>query len=139
MPSVSICILQISLWLINIICFNGADLAIGFQFSSLTGRGGENIAQADAALRMEQIDSNTTSLSGTGQERLPSPASLAEVMLSSRQLLTEQVGECLLVCYLKAFYLLHMFSIIFTFVLLYFLGSQQYIPFFTSEFSCLRP
>eukprot|EP00258_Populus_trichocarpa_P029987 XP_024446006.1 large proline-rich protein bag6-B isoform X2 [Populus trichocarpa] len=60
------------------------------------GRGGENIAQADAALRMEQIDSNTTSLSGTGQERLPSPASLAEVMLSSRQLLTEQVGECLL-------------------------------------------
>jgi hypothetical protein len=88
---------------------------------------------------MEQIDSNTTSLSGTGQERLPSPASLAEVMLSSRQLLTEQVGECLLVCYLKAFYLLHMFSIIFTFVLLYFLGSQQYIPFFTSEFSCLRP
>ncbi|XP_061952141.1 ubiquitin-like domain-containing protein CIP73 isoform X2 [Populus nigra] len=60
------------------------------------GRGGENIAQADAAHRMEQIDSNTTSLSGTGQERLPSPASLAEVMLSSRQLLTEQVGECLL-------------------------------------------
>ncbi|XP_034895431.1 ubiquitin-like domain-containing protein CIP73 isoform X3 [Populus alba] len=60
------------------------------------GRGWENIAQADAAHRMEQIDSNSTSLSGTGQERLPTPASLAEVMLSSRQLLTEQVGECLL-------------------------------------------
>ncbi|XP_011017931.1 PREDICTED: large proline-rich protein bag6-B isoform X2 [Populus euphratica] len=59
-------------------------------------RGRENIVQADAAHRMEQIDSNSASLSGTGQERLPTPASLAEVMLSSRQLLTEQVGECLL-------------------------------------------
>ncbi|KAJ6296237.1 hypothetical protein OIU78_024141 [Salix suchowensis] len=60
------------------------------------GRGGEPIAQADAAHMIEHLDSNSTSLSGTGEERLPTPASLAEVMLSSRQLLTEQVGECLL-------------------------------------------
>ncbi|KAJ6673325.1 LARGE PROLINE-RICH PROTEIN BAG6 [Salix viminalis] len=60
------------------------------------GRGGEHIAQADAAHMIEHLDSNSTSLSGTGEERLPTPASLAEVMLSSRQLLTEQVGECLL-------------------------------------------
>ncbi|KAB5514591.1 hypothetical protein DKX38_028497 [Salix brachista] len=59
-------------------------------------RGGEHIAQADAAHMIEHLDSNSTSLSGTGEERLPTPASLAEVMLSSRQLLTEQVGECLL-------------------------------------------
>ncbi|KAJ6355181.1 hypothetical protein OIU77_005718 [Salix suchowensis] len=58
--------------------------------------GGEPIAQADAAHMIEHLDSNSTSLSGTGEERLPTPASLAEVMLSSRQLLTEQVGECLL-------------------------------------------
>ena len=102
-PSVSICFLQISVWLINVICFNEADLAIGFQFSSLTGRGGEHIAQADAAHMIEQLDTNSTSLSGTGEERLPTPASLAEVILSSRQLLTEQVGECLLVCYLTTF------------------------------------
>ncbi|KAJ6435712.1 hypothetical protein OIU84_000845 [Salix udensis] len=60
------------------------------------GRGGEHIAQADAAHMIEHLDSNSTSLSGTGEERLPTPASLAEVILSSRQLLTEQVGECLL-------------------------------------------
>ncbi|KAJ6731822.1 SCYTHE PROTEIN UBIQUITIN-LIKE DOMAIN PROTEIN, partial [Salix purpurea] len=60
------------------------------------GRGGEPIAQADAAHMIEHLDSNSTSLSGTGEERVPTPASLAEVMLSSRQLLTEQVGECLL-------------------------------------------
>ncbi|KAJ6921987.1 ubiquitin-like domain-containing protein CIP73 isoform X2 [Populus alba x Populus x berolinensis] len=60
------------------------------------GRGGENNAQADAARRAEQIDSNSMSQSGTGQERLPTPASLAEVIRSSRQLLTEQVAECLL-------------------------------------------
>ncbi|KAJ6759089.1 SCYTHE PROTEIN UBIQUITIN-LIKE DOMAIN PROTEIN [Salix koriyanagi] len=58
--------------------------------------GGEPIAQADAAHMIEHLDSNSISLSGTGEERLPTPASLAEVMLSSRQLLTEQVGECLL-------------------------------------------
>ncbi|KAH8506451.1 hypothetical protein H0E87_013317 [Populus deltoides] len=60
------------------------------------GRVGENNAQADAARRTEQIDSNSMSQSGTGQERLPTPASLAEVIRSSRQLLTEQVAECLL-------------------------------------------
>uniref|UniRef100_A0A6N2K037 Uncharacterized protein n=1 Tax=Salix viminalis TaxID=40686 RepID=A0A6N2K037_SALVM len=65
------------------------------EFDAL-GRGRENNAQADAALRTEQIDSNSMSLSGTGQERLPTPASLAEVIRSSRQLLTEQVAECLL-------------------------------------------
>uniref|UniRef100_A0A6N2KHZ7 Ubiquitin-like domain-containing protein n=1 Tax=Salix viminalis TaxID=40686 RepID=A0A6N2KHZ7_SALVM len=67
-----------------------------FDKNKAQGRGRENNAQADAALRTEQIDSNSMSLSGTGQERLPTPASLAEVIRSSRQLLTEQVAECLL-------------------------------------------
>ncbi|CAK7338536.1 unnamed protein product [Dovyalis caffra] len=68
---------------------------MGREFDAI-GRGRENNSQADAAHRTEQIDSNSTSLSGTGQERFPTPASLAEVMLSSRQLLTEQVADCLL-------------------------------------------
>ena len=120
--------------MVNKCCFfNKADLVIGLQFFSLTGRGRENNAQADAALRTEQIDSNSMSLSGTVQERLPTPASLAEVIRSSRQLLTEQVAECLLVCYLTSFYLLHVFSVVFTSVFHYFLGSQLYITFFTSE------
>ncbi|KAG5242742.1 ubiquitin family protein [Salix suchowensis] len=69
---------------------------LGENLMPLVSRGRENNAQADAALRTEQIDSNSMSLSGTGQERLPTPASLAEVIRSSRQLLTEQVAECLL-------------------------------------------
>lgn len=64
----------------------------------MTGRG-ENNGQADSAQRTEQIDSNSTPQSRTVQERLPTPASLGEMMLSSRQLLIEQVAECLLVCF----------------------------------------
>ncbi|XP_050203774.1 ubiquitin-like domain-containing protein CIP73 [Mercurialis annua] len=56
--------------------------------------GGENIIQGDAAQRTEQRD-NSTSRSGTVQERLPTPASLAEVIMSSRQFMNEQFAECL--------------------------------------------
>ncbi|KAL5841942.1 hypothetical protein ACOSQ3_012545 [Xanthoceras sorbifolium] len=44
----------------------------------------------------EERDSSSTSQSGTVQEGLPTPASLAEVMRSTRQMLIEQVGESLL-------------------------------------------
>ncbi|XP_065850383.1 ubiquitin-like domain-containing protein CIP73 isoform X2 [Euphorbia lathyris] len=67
---------------------------LGREFSAL-GRGGENVTQADAPQRTEQRDSNSTSGSGTAQENLPTPASLAEVMLSSRQFMNGQVSECL--------------------------------------------
>eukprot|EP00257_Ricinus_communis_P028041 XP_025015455.1 large proline-rich protein bag6 isoform X1 [Ricinus communis] len=58
-------------------------------------RGGENITQAEATRRDEQRETNSTSRSGTGQERLPTPAYLAEVITSSRQFINEQVAECL--------------------------------------------
>lgn len=48
--------------------------------------------------RTEERDSSSTLQSGTVQEGLPTPAALAEVMLSTRQMLIEQVGESLLVC-----------------------------------------
>lgn len=74
----------------------------------MTGRG-ENIAQAEATQRTEQRDSNAASRSGAVHERLPTPASLAEVMQSSRQFINEQVAESLQVCYLVLAYLLNMF------------------------------
>ncbi|KAK3221814.1 hypothetical protein Dsin_008839 [Dipteronia sinensis] len=58
------------------------------------GRGGGNNAQAASMHRTEER--NSSSQSGTVQEGLPTPASLAEVMRSTRQMLIEQVGESLL-------------------------------------------
>ncbi|WCJ30100.1 Ubiquitin-like domain-containing protein CIP73 [Euphorbia peplus] len=69
---------------------------LGREFSALvTDRGGENVTQADAPLPTEQRESNSASGSGTVQDNLPTPASLAEVMLSSRQFMHGQVSECL--------------------------------------------
>ncbi|CAN1800310.1 Ubiquitin-like domain-containing protein CIP73 [Linum perenne] len=73
---------------------------IRFEFNQIgiqmTGRSGENNAQADDTSRSEQRDHNSSPGSGNVEGRLPTPASLAEVMLSSRQLLIEQVSENLL-------------------------------------------
>ncbi|KAK9269697.1 hypothetical protein L1049_001475 [Liquidambar formosana] len=55
------------------------------------GRG--NNAQAAASHRTQEREYNPTSHSGIVQEGLPTPASLAEVMLSARQMLIEQAGE----------------------------------------------
>ncbi|CAN0901103.1 Ubiquitin-like domain-containing protein CIP73 [Linum grandiflorum] len=60
------------------------------------GRSGENNAQTDDTRRSEQRDLNSSSATGNVDGRLPTPAALAEVMLSSRQLLIEQVSESLL-------------------------------------------
>ncbi|CAN1800311.1 Ubiquitin-like domain-containing protein CIP73 [Linum perenne] len=68
---------------------------IRFEFNQI-GRSGENNAQADDTSRSEQRDHNSSPGSGNVEGRLPTPASLAEVMLSSRQLLIEQVSENLL-------------------------------------------
>ncbi|BBH08568.1 Ubiquitin-like superfamily protein [Prunus dulcis] len=57
-------------------------------------RDGER-GQTAATLRTEE-SSNASSHTGARQEGLPSPASLAEVMRSTRLLLLEQVGESLL-------------------------------------------
>lgn len=62
------------------------------------GRGGSNNSQAATTDMTGERDSSSSSHSGTAQEGLPTPATLAEVMLSTRQMLVEQVGECLLVC-----------------------------------------
>ncbi|XP_038711646.1 ubiquitin-like domain-containing protein CIP73 isoform X1 [Tripterygium wilfordii] len=60
------------------------------------GRGVGNNAEAASLHRTEERDSSSTAHPGRVQEGLPTPASLAEVMLSTRQLLREQVGECFL-------------------------------------------
>lgn len=61
----------------------------------VAGRGGESSAQAAAATGTSERGSNSTPGTGTVQEGFPTPASLAEVMLSTRQMLIEHVGECL--------------------------------------------
>lgn len=61
----------------------------------VAGRGGESNAQAAAATRTSERGSNSTPRTGTVQEGFPTPASLAEVMLSTRQMLIDHVGECL--------------------------------------------
>ncbi|KAM1046544.1 hypothetical protein PS2_025790 [Malus domestica] len=63
------------------------------EFEAIGIDAGSN--QAAANHRTEE-SSNSSSRSGTRQEGLPTPASLVEVMRSTRQLLAEQVGESLL-------------------------------------------
>ncbi|GMI97628.1 hypothetical protein like AT5G25270 [Hibiscus trionum] len=64
------------------------------EFDAL-GRAGVNDSQTASMSRTGYRDSNSVSNSGTVHEGLPTPASLAEVLLSTRQLLTELVGESL--------------------------------------------
>ncbi|KAM1201274.1 hypothetical protein FF1_017558 [Malus domestica] len=63
------------------------------EFEAIDRDAGSN--QAVATLRAEE-SSNSSSGSGIRQEGLSTPASLAEIMRSTRQLLAEQVGESLL-------------------------------------------
>lgn len=51
-----------------------------------------------ASNRPDNRDPNSASQPGAIPEGLPTPASLAEVMLSTRQMLIEQVAECLQLC-----------------------------------------
>ncbi|XP_017633356.1 ubiquitin-like domain-containing protein CIP73 isoform X7 [Gossypium arboreum] len=62
------------------------------EFDAL-GRVGGNDSQTTPMSRTGSRDSNSASNSGTGREGLPTPASLAEVLLSTRQMLIEQAGE----------------------------------------------
>lgn len=63
----------------------------------LAGRVGGNNAQETNIHGDEESSSNSSSRPSTTQESFPTPASLAEVMLSTRQMLTGEVSECLLV------------------------------------------
>ncbi|KAM0974329.1 hypothetical protein ACFX2C_017524 [Malus domestica] len=63
------------------------------EFEAIDRDAGSN--QAVATHRAEE-SSNSSSRSGIRQEGLSTPASLAEIMRSTRQLLAEQVGESLL-------------------------------------------
>ncbi|KAI6679216.1 hypothetical protein NL676_033097 [Syzygium grande] len=62
------------------------------------GRGSGNNAQMSASNRPDNRDPNSASQPGAIPEGLPTPASLAEIMLSTRQMLIEQVAECLQLC-----------------------------------------
>ncbi|KAG8491695.1 hypothetical protein CXB51_015138 [Gossypium anomalum] len=62
------------------------------EFDAL-GRAGGNDSQTSPMNRTGSRDSNSASNSGTVREGLPTPASLAEVLLSTRQMLIEQAGE----------------------------------------------
>ncbi|XP_022755237.1 uncharacterized protein LOC111303330 isoform X2 [Durio zibethinus] len=59
------------------------------------GIAGGNEPQVASMNRTGDRDSNSALNSGTIREGLPTPASLAEVLLSTRQMLIEQAGECL--------------------------------------------
>lgn len=63
----------------------------------LAGRAGGNNAEEANIHGDEESSSNSSSRPSTTQESFPTPASLAEVMLSTRQMLAEEVSECLLV------------------------------------------
>lgn len=63
--------------------------------TALAGRGSGNNAQMSASNRPDNRDPNSASQPGAIPEGLPTPASLAEIMLSTRQMLIEQVAECL--------------------------------------------
>ncbi|KAK6942219.1 hypothetical protein RJ641_027596, partial [Dillenia turbinata] len=60
-----------------------------------SGRGWESNGQATAAPRTVEREANSVSGSETVQEGLPTASSLADVMLSTRQMLVEQVGDSL--------------------------------------------
>ena len=59
-------------------------------------REGENNVQTAETHRNGEMGSVSSRL-GSTPEALSSPASLAEVMLSTRRMMIEQAGECLLV------------------------------------------
>ncbi|KAI3426555.1 Ubiquitin-like domain-containing protein, partial [Psidium guajava] len=69
-----------------------------FEDIALAGRGIGNNAQMFASNRPDSRDPTSASQPGATPEGLPTPASLAEIMLSTRQMLTEQVAECLQLC-----------------------------------------
>ncbi|XP_038993785.1 ubiquitin-like domain-containing protein CIP73 [Hibiscus syriacus] len=58
-------------------------------------RAGGNDPQTAPVSRSGDRDSIPASNSGTIREGLPTPASLAEVLLSTRQMLIDQAGECI--------------------------------------------
>ncbi|CAL0330456.1 unnamed protein product [Lupinus luteus] len=67
---------------------------ISHEFHAIV-REGVNNGQAAENHRTEEIGSVSSRL-GSTIEGLPSPSSLAEILRSSRQMIVEQVGECLL-------------------------------------------
>ncbi|GAB4828195.1 hypothetical protein Ancab_035112 [Ancistrocladus abbreviatus] len=60
------------------------------------GRASEINPGAAATSAAEGRESNSPSLSGSTQEGLPTPASLAQLLSSTRQMLNQQTAECLL-------------------------------------------
>ena len=58
---------------------------------------GENNIQVTGPPRNNEIGSNSSSRPVSTPEGISSPASLAEVLLSTRQMFVEQASECLLV------------------------------------------
>lgn len=63
----------------------------------VAGIGGGNRSQAAAIPGTGERGSNSSQHTGTVREGFPTPAFLAEIMLSARQMLIEHAGECLLV------------------------------------------
>ncbi|KAL2338461.1 hypothetical protein Fmac_012907 [Flemingia macrophylla] len=67
---------------------------ISHEFDAIVREVGDN-AQAGESRRSEEIGSASSRL-GSTTEALPSPTSLAEVLLSTRRMITEQIDQCLL-------------------------------------------
>ncbi|MED6206122.1 Ubiquitin-like domain-containing protein cip73 [Stylosanthes scabra] len=67
---------------------------ISHEFDAIVREGGNNVPAAEAHRNVDM--GSASSRLGSTPEALSSPASLAEIMLSSRQMMIEQAGECLL-------------------------------------------
>lgn len=79
-------------WLLLACFFSGNDV----EHILLAVREGRDNAEAAEAQRNEETRSVSSHL-GSTPEGLSSPASLAEVLRSTRQMIDQQAGECLLV------------------------------------------
>ncbi|XP_022946657.1 large proline-rich protein BAG6 isoform X1 [Cucurbita moschata] len=66
------------------------------DFENIAGRVGGNNGQEANTHGAEESSSNSSTRPSTTHESFPTPASLAEVMFSTRQMLTGEVSECLL-------------------------------------------
>lgn len=68
---------------------------LSHEYEGIGGSRGSE-PQTSSMNRTEDRDSNNASQSRSVQQGLPTPASLADVLLSTRQMLNEQAAECLL-------------------------------------------
>ena len=96
------CLMQFVFLLSEVFYMHILELAVRGQSNNSQAAGtlGSNGQEYDAAMHL-----------ASGQGGLPTPASLAEVMLSTRQILTDQAADSLSVCTNAITFLLLLFNL----------------------------